>query len=180
MARASGGAGALEGLELRPVTADDGGALLQILGDPEVAGWLRGAGQSGPFSRAECEAMVARKVAHWTAHGFGMSLAFAEGRCVGRSVVQHNLVAGRSEVEIGWAVARDMWGRGIATELGRHALGSAAAAGFERVVAFTRSDNVASRRVMEKLGLSYERDFIHAGLPQVLYTVVSRAGATMR
>ena len=159
-------------LEIRPVTGDDAEALLEILGDAEVAEWLRPAGQTGPFTLAECEAITTKKVAHWVAHGFGMSLAFSEGRCVGRSVVQHSLVDGRGEVEIGWAVARDMWGRGIATDLGRHALGAATDAGVERIVAFTRTDNVASRRVMEKLGLAYERDFVHAGLAHVLYATV--------
>jgi ribosomal-protein-alanine N-acetyltransferase len=67
-----------------------------------------------------------------------------------------------------------MWGRGIATELGRHALASAAEAGFERIVAFTRTENLASRRVMEKLGLSYERDFTHAGYPHVMYVTSLR------
>jgi hypothetical protein len=94
-------------LEIRPVTADDTNALLQILGDPEVAYWLRPAGESGPFSRAECEQIIVRKLAHWTAFGFGMSLAFSDGRCVGRSTVGYNLVDGRAEVEIGWAVVRD-------------------------------------------------------------------------
>jgi ribosomal-protein-alanine N-acetyltransferase len=157
-------------LDIRPVAPEDAGAVLEILSDPEVASWLRGAGEAGPFTHAECEAIVAQKVAHWIAHGFGMSLAFRGERCVGRSVVQHSKVAGRSEVEIGWAVARDMWGQGLATKLGRHALTTATKAGFERVVAFTRPDNVASRRVMEKLGLGYEREFEHAGLAHVLYT----------
>lgn len=156
-------------LDIRAVAPEDIEALEEILGDPEVARWLRGAGQAGPFTRAECERIIIEKVAHWTAHGFGMSLAFVDGRCVGRSIVQHNRVAGRSEVEIGWAVRRAMWGHGIATQLGAHALRIATDAGFERVVAFTRPDNTASRRVMEKLGLRYERDFEHAGIPHVLY-----------
>src|SRR5579859_7627172 len=105
-------------LLIRPVASGDADALLEVLGDRDVAGWLRPAGEEGPFTRAECEAIILKKVAHWTAHGFGMSLAFADGRCVGRAIVQHNNVAGRSEVEIGWAVARPVWGRGIATELG--------------------------------------------------------------
>ena len=158
-------------LEIRRVTADDTDALLQILGDPEVARWLRPAGQSGPFTRAECEQIIVRKLAHWTAFGFGMSLAFSDGQCVGRSTVGYNLVDGRAEVEIGWAVVRDSWGRGIATELGRHALAAASDAGFERIVAFTRPDNLASRRVMEKLGLRYQRDFAHNGHPHVLYAL---------
>lgn len=156
-------------LEIRPVTPDDTDALLQILGDPEVAHWLRAAGQTGPFTRAECEEIIVRKVAHWAAHGFGMSLGFRDGRCVGRSTIGYSLVDGRGELEIGWAVARDSWGQGFATELGRHALAAARDAGFEYVVAFTRPENLASRRVMEKLGLIYERDFTHGGHPHVLY-----------
>jgi ribosomal-protein-alanine N-acetyltransferase len=160
-------------LEIRPMTADDGDPLFEVLGNAEVARWLRPAGVDGAFTRAECAATVARKAAHWTSHGFGTSLAFDGERCVGWSILQHSLVAGHSEVEIGWAVARELWGRGIATELGRHALDCATAAGFERIVAFTRPDNLASRRVMEKLGLRYERDFTHAGLPHVLYVTTT-------
>jgi RimJ/RimL family protein N-acetyltransferase len=36
-------------------------------------------------------------------------------------------------------------------------------------VAVTLTTNTASRRVMEKLGMNYERDIEHAGLPHVLY-----------
>jgi RimJ/RimL family protein N-acetyltransferase len=156
-------------LEIRPVTAADTDALLELLGDPEVAYWLRASGQSGAFTREECEEIIVKKLAHWTAHGFGMSLGFSDKRCVGRATVQHNLVDGRSEVEIGWAVVRASWGRGLATELGGHALAMARAAGFTRIVAFTRDDNLASQRVMQKLGLTYERDFNHNGHPHVLY-----------
>jgi RimJ/RimL family protein N-acetyltransferase len=156
-------------LEIRRVSAEDTDALLEILGDPEVAYWLRPAGARGAFTHAECEEIIARKLAHWDAHGFGMSLGFIDGRCAGRSTVGYNPVDGRAELEIGWAVSRTMWGRGIATELGRHALASARAAGFARIVAFTRTQNLGSRRVMEKLGLVYERDFTHAGHPHVMY-----------
>jgi RimJ/RimL family protein N-acetyltransferase len=155
--------------DLRPVGLDDAGALGDLLSDPEVAAWLRRAGESGPFLRGEREAIVAQQAAHWTAHGFGTRLAWEDDRCIGWSLLEHCLVAGRSEVEIGWTVARDCWGQGIATELGRHALAAARALGLERVVAFTRHDNHASRRVMDKLGLSYELDFQHTGLPHVLY-----------
>lgn len=159
--------------ELRPVRVGDAHTLLELLGDAEVAAWLRGADAVGPYILTECEAIVTRNVARWQAHGFGMSLAFRDGRCIGRNVVQHALVAGRSEIEIGWTVARDLWGHGIGTQLGEHALEAARAAGFERVVAFTRPDNAASRRVMEKLGLSYEREFEHVGLPHVLYATAA-------
>ena len=78
-------------------------------------------------------------------------------------------MAGRAEVEIGWTVASDHWGQGIATELGGDALRRARTLGLQRIVAFTRRDNVRSRRVMEKLGLELEREFEHARLPHVLF-----------
>jgi ribosomal-protein-alanine N-acetyltransferase len=158
-------------LDLRPITPSDAAALHELLGDPAVATWLRRAGEDGPFTLAECETMVARAVAHWAAHGFGRSLAWEGDRCIGWSLIQHTIAAGRGEVEIGWTVAQDRWGQGVATELGRHALDEAAARQLRRVVAFTRSDNAASRRVMEKLDLVYTLEFEHAGWPHVLYRV---------
>jgi [ribosomal protein S5]-alanine N-acetyltransferase len=156
-------------LELRPIRSHDAPALHRLWSHPEVAVWLRPAGLSGPFTLAECEAIVARKVAHWTAHDFGISFAWEGETCVGLSIIQHSVVNGRSEVEIGWTVARECWGRGIATYLGQDALAVASSLGLHRVVAFTRTDNAASRRVMEKLGLCHERDFQHGGLAHVLY-----------
>ena len=41
--------------------------------------------------------------------------------------------------------------------------------GLRELVSFTLPDNTGSRRVMEKLGFSHDRDIIHAGLPHVLY-----------
>lgn len=77
-------------LEIRRVTRDDTDALLQVIGDPKVARWLRAAGRSGPFTRAECEEIIVKKLVHWTAHVFGVSLGFSEGRWVGRATVRHN------------------------------------------------------------------------------------------
>jgi [ribosomal protein S5]-alanine N-acetyltransferase len=156
-------------VELRPIRSRDAAALHRLWSDPQVAVWLRPAGEAGPFTLAECEAVVARKVAHWTAHGFGMSFAWEGETCVGFSVVQHTVVNGRSEVEIGWTVARECWGHGLGTHLGRDALAVASSLGLRRIVAFTRTDNAASRRVMEKLGLRHECDFERSGLAHVLY-----------
>jgi [ribosomal protein S5]-alanine N-acetyltransferase len=154
---------------LRPIADGDAPALHALLADPAVATWLRRAGDEGPFTLAECDALVARGVAHWAAHGFGRSLAFEQDRCIGWSLLGHTIATGRGEVEIGWTVARDRWGQGIGTQLGADALARAHALGLRRVVAFTRHDNAASRQVMEKLGLHHERDFAYAGWPHVLY-----------
>jgi [ribosomal protein S5]-alanine N-acetyltransferase len=155
--------------ELRPIAAGDATAIHELLADPAVATWLRPVGNDGPFTLAECEALVVRSVAHWEAHGFGRSLAWEQDRCIGWGLAQHTIATGRGEVEVGWTVARDHWGQGIATELGRHALQQTLALRLRNVIAFTRQDNAGSRRVMEKLGLVYDREFEYVGWPHVLY-----------
>jgi RimJ/RimL family protein N-acetyltransferase len=166
--------------DLRPITPGDAAALHKLLGDPAVATWLRRAGEDGPFTLAECETIVTRAVAHWAAHGFGRSLAWERDRCIGWSLVQHTIAAGRGEVEIGWTVAQDRWGQGIATELGRHALDAAAERQLRRVVAFTRSDNEARPRLHARVrarrlaacALPRARARTQAGLPDARLTTI--------
>lgn len=71
-------------------------------------------------------------------------------------------------VEIGWRLAPQFWNLGYATEGAKASL----AYGFEtlnlpEIVAFAVTNNRASRRVMEKLGMTYDPgdDFDHPGLP---------------
>lgn len=71
-------------------------------------------------------------------------------------------------VEVGWRLGREHWGHGYATEAARAAIDF----GFwkldlEEIVAITVPDNVRSRRVMERLGMTYDPagDFDHPRLP---------------
>ena len=61
------------------------------------------------------------------------------------------------------------WGRGIATRLGQHALVEVGTLGLRSIIAYAREDNLASRAVMTKLGLTYEKSFVDDGEPTVLY-----------
>jgi RimJ/RimL family protein N-acetyltransferase len=62
-------------------------------------------------------------------------------------------------VELGWRLAREVWGRGLATEGAseclRYAFGPLA---LSAVCSIHVPDNVVSRRVMEKLGMHFDRD----------------------
>jgi RimJ/RimL family protein N-acetyltransferase len=72
-------------------------------------------------------------------------------------------------VEIGWRLAADHWGRGLATEGARALVAYAfVVIGLDALVSFTVPANVRSRRVMEKLGMSYDTadDFDHPNLPE--------------
>jgi RimJ/RimL family protein N-acetyltransferase len=159
--------GTIAGMEIRQLLATDAPAIHRsLLGDPEVAAWFR---PTGPFTLAECEDMVAKKVAHRAAHGFGWSLGWEGDDCVGWSLAQYCIVDGVSEIEIGWTVASSHWGRGIGTRLGQHALGEVSSLGLHSVIAYAREDNPASYGIMAKLGMSYEKTFDWRGQPHVLY-----------
>ena len=79
------------------------------------------------------------------------------------------------EIEIGWWLARNSWGRGLATEAAREAIKFGfKRAGLERIVAIARQEHRASLHVMEKLGMSFERATTHRGIPVVLYAIRHR------
>ena len=76
------------------------------------------------------------------------------------------------EPEIGWWLARSNWGRGLASEAATVALRDA----FERVqmdrlVSIARPDNLASTRIMQKLGLEFECEFENEGVRLVRYAI---------
>ena len=71
-------------------------------------------------------------------------------------------------VEIGWRLAKEHWGQGLATEGARAVLDFAFdRLGLDEVVSFTAATNAPSRRVMEKLGMSRDpaEDFDHPRIP---------------
>lgn len=136
---------------------------------PAVSRWLRPAGNTTPFTLEECEDWARRRAAQWHAFGYGEWLVLDGDAAIARGGLGHTVVDGRSEVELGWAVAPSHQRRGIATRLALDGLAVARERGIEGVVAYTRADNEASRRTAERAGLSLEKSFRHAGLPHVLY-----------
>ncbi|HKW31584.1 MAG TPA: GNAT family N-acetyltransferase [Candidatus Acidoferrum sp.] len=76
------------------------------------------------------------------------------------------------EPEMGWWLARRYWGRGLATEAARVALRDVfERAGLDQVISVARPANVASTRIMEKLGLKLEGPFEKDGESLVRYSI---------
>jgi RimJ/RimL family protein N-acetyltransferase len=109
-----------------------------------------------PRTRAEAEAELERSSASWRERGFGnWCVRDPDGTFAGVIVAVPD-PDGPEAPEVGWVLAPDHWGRGLATE----AAGLVVAdlfqrAGVERVAAFLRVENDASRRVAEKLGMTH-------------------------
>jgi RimJ/RimL family protein N-acetyltransferase len=125
------------------------------------------------LSRDESDRMADRVEEHFREHGFG--LCAAELRqdhsfigFVGLSVPAFQ-AAFTPCVEIGWRLAADRWGQGLAIEGARAMMRYAfETVGLEEVVSFTVLENWRSRRVMEKLGMTRNPadDFDHPRLPE--------------
>jgi RimJ/RimL family protein N-acetyltransferase len=121
------------------------------------------------LTRAESDTLIARATAHFERHGFGPFAA--EIRATGELAGFVGLMVPNFEahftpcVEIGWRLGAAYWNQGLATE-GAHAVLRLAwgALGLPEVVSFTVPANVRSRRVMAKLGMTYDCEFDH---PQV-------------
>ena len=113
-------------------------------------------------------------VKHWAEHGFGMWMLrdAASTSMIGRAILRHLDVEGVDEVEVGYGFMPEYWGRGARHRnrpgLRAHRL---RAARCPSLVAITTPANHASQRVMQKAGLAYERDIVHAGLPHVLFRI---------
>ncbi|MCW2994693.1 MAG: family N-acetyltransferase [Conexibacter sp.] len=110
---------------------------------------------------------------HWERWGFGPWTVLAgDGAPIGYVGLRHAGAGGRPEVELMWFLDAEAWGNGYATEMGREALRVAfEVLELDAVVAQTVDVNRASRGVMERLGMRYERDVVHAGLPHVQYRI---------
>ncbi|MDQ4098054.1 MAG: GNAT family N-acetyltransferase [Actinomycetota bacterium] len=143
-----------ERLLLRPWNPRDIDALASVFGHRAV--WEFPFGRA--FTREETERFLERQVQHWERHGFGLWAAElkAEGTLIGfvGLAVPTWLPAVLPAVEVGWRLQPDQWGRGLATEGGRASLRH----GFDtlrldRIISIFMPDNVASGRVMDKLGM---------------------------
>jgi RimJ/RimL family protein N-acetyltransferase len=74
------------------------------------------------------------------------------------------------EPEIGWWLERKSWGQGLATEAARAALQHAFEhAGLDQIISVARPENTASIRIMKKLGMTRDREFVSEGVQLVRY-----------
>jgi len=157
-----------ERLHLRPFTPADRGAIHAVYADPEV---MRHVGHGAHRTMAETAAAL--RVYGEVLERRGFSFVAVTERDGGALVGDAGLHPLGADIELGYTLARGAWGRGYATELGRalvaHAFGVLDA---PRVVAQVEPANLASRHVLEKLGMRAVEERTAYGRPHLLYEVV--------
>jgi ribosomal-protein-alanine N-acetyltransferase len=149
-----------ERLLLRRFTPDDFDALFKILSNPGVTKFF---GEGDTPSREETFSLLNKYIdSYWQEYQVGKwAVVYKEsheliGFC-GYTMV-------RKIPEIAYLISREYWGIGLAPEAAYASLRY----GFEvidveRVIAFTRPENTASKRVLEKVGMKYETVEAHYG-----------------
>ncbi|HRE29429.1 MAG TPA: GNAT family N-acetyltransferase [Anaerolineales bacterium] len=160
-------------LTLRPFHSDDQDALEAVFGDPDVmrfgpgiqtrqwiADWIQ--------ERAE-ERSVVSGLGTWAVTE--TDTAAVIGYC---GLFSYPDIGGRSEIELGYRLARRFWGKGYATEAALavrdHAFD---ALGLPRLVALIDPANARSLRVAAKLGMRFEREAMlpNYSYPDHLYSI---------
>lgn len=156
-------------LLLCPWESVDWLAFKPIATDPLVMKYISD-GQPWPDERTI--AFVDRQVRHFRERGFCLwKLLLRENHgLVGFCGIQP--LDDLPGVEIGWWLASDQWGKGLATEAARLALEDGfTRIGLSRIVALALRQNRASIRIMEKLGMRFEEEVSHRGFQVDLYSI---------
>lgn len=159
-------------LVLRRISTGDADFILGLLNEPS---FIRNIGDRGVRTRdAACAYISERLASSYEAHGYGLYLVesreaqAAIGICgfVKREVLEH--------ADIGFAFLERSWSRGYAHEAAAAVMDyGRSTLGFGRILGITTSGNRSSVRLLEKLGLRFERLVQLPGLeePRRLFSV---------
>jgi ribosomal-protein-alanine N-acetyltransferase len=152
---------------LRRWRAADLDPFAAISADPAVMEHFR-----APLTRRQSRAIIRRQERSFDTVGYGLWALEVPGEVelagfVGLVDVESRLPFAPA-VEVGWRMARELWGRGLASEAARLALAYAfTELELDEVVSMTAVRNTRSRAVMERIGMQRDvgGDFLHPALP---------------
>ncbi|MFI1565085.1 GNAT family N-acetyltransferase [Streptomyces sp. NPDC020490] len=143
---------ALPVVRLRVPTDEDAVAWHRIFDDPDVMEFHGGK----PAELSVYEELTARQRRHDAELGFCLwTMLDASGQVIGFTGAQPwpQEWGPTGEIEIGWRLGREHWGKGYATAAAQMTLERLRAAGVPSVVAMVLSDNKRSIAVIERLGM---------------------------
>ena len=158
-----------ENLSGRVLTEYDLSFVTEVWNDERVAPAIGGSRDEQQLSDR-----IERWSRHWKAHGFGATLFHerSTGQPIGWGGLQNSTIGIGECLTVGYVIRPDAWGRGYATEIASasvaHAFG---VLGADHVYASVLSTNEASRRVLEKAGLSVHCEIDHGEHTEVIYVI---------
>ena len=158
-------------LRLRELRAQDRAAVAAILQDAAVMyAW------EGAFSDQEVDEWLDRNWLRYRQDGFSYWAAVdkSSGRIIGLAGLLSEKAGDESNIGVGYIFAKEYWRQGYAYECAAACVEYAfATLGLKEVTAQIRPDNIASRKVAEKLGMTvratFDKYYHGKTMPHLLY-----------
>ena len=155
-----------ERLILREHEERDAEDMHRLCSDPRVMRYTH----EGPSTSADAMAEAIRNYPDYRAYGYGRWSVIHDDRFIGFAGPKY--LPDLNEVDLGYRLLPEFWGRGLATEAARGVIDHC----FDRLditdlVAFVLQENLASIRVLEKCGFDHEEDVTVYGVSARRYTL---------
>jgi [ribosomal protein S5]-alanine N-acetyltransferase len=156
-------------LILRPFRERDLDRLAELMANPDFMRF-----SLGVFSREQTASFL-EKLIDWDRRGLPSQFAAIhrdDNRVIGYCGFFHQPLDETNEIEIGYRLHPDYWGRGLATEAARAVRDHGFAdLKLPRVISLIHPENLASRRVAEKNGMRLEKETVFRGFPTLVFAI---------
>ena len=154
-------------LAFSPFVHGDLDLLIELHSDPQIMRYLSADGR--PWPREIIVEKLGDFIAEHAARGHSKwKVCLHNGTFIGRAGFAVWPPTG--ELELGFIVRRDLWGQGYASECAAALLDWVFdATGVDHVIGFAQEINAASRRVLEKVGMTYVNTRLVSGIPTAFY-----------
>jgi ribosomal-protein-alanine N-acetyltransferase len=157
-------------LILRPFIAEDLDRLAELMANKDFMRFSMGA-----LTREQTRERFLDNVIGWDREGLPSQFAMiirSSGALVGYCGFFHHEVDGKMEIEIGYRLDSNFWNRGLTTEAARAVRDH----GFrdlkvEYVISLIQPENLPSRRVAEKNGMTLERETTFRGFRTFVFSI---------
>jgi RimJ/RimL family protein N-acetyltransferase len=156
-------------LRLRRFRPEDADAVFAVIGDEVAMQYY-----PRKFTWDDAMAWVERNMRRYREDGHGLYAVTRKDsdELIGDTGIVRQVINGETLLEVGYHFRRDQWGHGYATEAARACMDYAfRELGAERVISLIRSENIPSRRVAERNGMTIEREVMHANLLHLVYAM---------
>jgi [ribosomal protein S5]-alanine N-acetyltransferase len=165
-------------LTLRPFSEDDVDHMAELFANPDFMRF-----SLGVFTKREQTIAFIEKVVGWDRAGIPSQFAVIprdESDFIGYCGFFHHPEHGIEDIEIGYRLHPDYWNRGLATEAARAVRDH----GFRdlkltRVISLVHPENVPSRRVAEKNGMTIEKEIMFRGFPTLMFAITREQWRTI-
>ncbi|MCF2946432.1 GNAT family N-acetyltransferase [Paenibacillus tarimensis] len=159
-----------ERLIFRRYSSDDLDLLLEMTSNPDIMKFIR---HGNPWTQEETIESLNRYIG-WNNEGIGLHLAFnkQDGKLVGHSGLIPQTIEDINELEVGYWVVKDEWGKGYGFEQAK-AWKEYGLMNLEhtRLISLIQNGNIGSMRVAEKNGMKHERDIELLGKRVAVYSI---------